>query len=74
MNAFAAGKVRARNYRNRRIGEFFKEIELSEKQSTGIPKILRELKQNGSPLPQFETDVDRTYLITTIKMRDGFAD
>ena len=72
MEVFANGKVRARKYRNRRIGEFFKEIELSEKQSTGIPKILRELKQNGSPAPIFETDQDRTYLITTIKIRDGF--
>ena len=30
MEKFAAGKVRARKYRNRRIGEFFKEIDLSE--------------------------------------------
>ena len=34
--------------------------------------MLSELKKNGSPLPEFETDEDRTYLITTIKMRDGF--
>lgn len=40
-------------------GEFFKEIDLSEKKSTGISKILRELKTNGSPLPEFETDADR---------------
>jgi len=72
MEKFAAGKIRARKYRNRRIGEFFKEIDLSEKQSTGITKILRELKQNGSPPPEFETDSDRTYLITTIRMREGF--
>lgn len=72
MDQFVIGKVRARKYRNRRIGEFFKEIELSEKQGTGIPTILSELKKNGSPLPGFETDEDRTYLITTIKMRSGF--
>ena len=72
MEKFAAGKIRARKYRNRRIGEFFKEIDLSEKQSTGITKILRELQQNGSPPPEFETDSDRTYLITTIRMREGF--
>ena len=73
MEYFAVGKVRARKYRNRRIGEFLKEIDLSEKQSTGISKILRELKQNGSPPPEFETDADRTYLITTIRIRDGFG-
>ena len=72
MNKFASGKVRARKYRNRRIGEFLKEIDLSEKQGTGIPTILSELRKNGSPLPEFETDEDRTYLITTIKMRSGF--
>ena len=72
MAKFAAGKVRARKYRNRRIGEFFKEIDLSEKQSTGISKILRELRLNGSPLPEFETDTDRTYLIATIRIKEGF--
>nr|WP_304970843.1 RNA-binding domain-containing protein [uncultured Schaedlerella sp.] len=72
MEKFAAGKVRARKYRNRRIGEFLKDMDLSEKQSTGITKILRELKQNGSPMPEFETDEERNYLITTIRCREGF--
>lgn len=72
MEKFASGKVRARKYRNRRIGEFFKELDLSEKQGTGIPKILRELRRNSSPIPKFETDEDRTYLITTIRIHDGF--
>ena len=72
MEKFAAGKVRARRYRNPKIGEFFKEIDLSEKKSTGISKILRELKRNSSPLPEFETDADRTYMITTIKIHEGF--
>ena len=72
MEKFAAGKVRARRYRNPKIGEFFKEIDLSEKKSTGISKILRELKRNGSPLPEFETDADRTYMITTIRIHEGF--
>ena len=72
MEKFAAGKVRARRYRNPKIGEFFKEIDLSEKKSTGISKILRELERNGSPLPEFETDADRTYMITTVKIHKGF--
>lgn len=69
---FAAGKVKGRKYRNRRIGELFKEIDLSEKKGTGIPKILRELRKNGSPEPEFEMDEDRTYLNTIIRIRDGF--
>ena len=72
MEKFAAGQIRARRYRNPKIGEFFKEIDLFEKKSTGISKILRELKRNGSPLPEFETDMDRTYLITTIRKHEGF--
>ncbi len=30
------------------------------------------MKRNGSPLPEFETDADRTYMITTIKIHSGF--
>ena len=72
LDRFAAGKARARKYRNRRIGEMFKEIELSEKQGTGITKILRELEKNGSPAPEYEMDDERTYLAVTIRIRDGF--
>ena len=72
LDKFVKGKSKARKYRNRRIGEFFKEIELAEKQGTGIPKILRELKKNGSPNPEFEMDEDRTYLVTIFHIRDGF--
>lgn len=68
MEKFSKGKVRAR-----RIGEFFKELDLSEKQSTGIPTILNELAKNGSPMPEFDTDPERNYLETTIKIRDGFS-
>ncbi len=72
LEKFATGKLKGRKYRNRRIGELFKEIELSEKKGTGIPKILRELKVNGSPEPEFEMDEERTYLNTIIHIRDGF--
>ena len=64
--------MKGRKYRNRRIGELFKEIDLSEKKGTGIPKILRELKQNGSPETEFDMDEDRTYLNAIIRIRDGF--
>lgn len=72
LEKFTTGKARARKYRNRRIGELFKEIDLSEKQGTGIPKMLRELKRNGSPKPEFDMDTDRTYLNTIIHIREGF--
>jgi len=53
----------SRRYRNRRIGEFLKELNLTEGRSTGISKILKAMKTNGSPLPEFETDDDRTYFL-----------
>ena len=72
LERFAEGRIKGRKYRNRRIGELFKEIDLSEKKGTGIPKILRELKKNGSPGSEFDMDDDRTYLNTIIHIRDGF--
>lgn len=62
----------ARKYRNRRIGEFLKELKLTEGRNTGIPKIKRALKNNGSKEPEFETNEDRDYFITTIFMHEGF--
>ena len=52
--------------RNRRIGEFLKELRLAEARGTGIPKIRRKMNENGSPEPQFEFDDDRTYYRTTL--------
>jgi ATP-dependent DNA helicase RecG len=51
-----------RKYRNRRIGEFLKELHLTEGRTTGIPCILKSLEKNGSPKPVFETDDERSYL------------
>jgi len=59
----AAGKAVSRRYRNRRIGEFLKELELTEGRSTGIKKIKRAIEHNGSPDPIFETDDDRSHFI-----------
>ena len=64
MAQLREGKAVSRRYRNRRIGEFLKELDLTEGRATGIPKILRGIKANGSPSPEFETDEDRlTFLI-----------
>lgn len=64
--------IRGKKYRNRRIGDFLKELKLTEGRNTGIPKIKRALQNNGSPAPIFETDEDRTYFITTILIHEGF--
>lgn len=47
--------------RNRRIGEFLKDLRLAEGRGTGIPKIYRKMIENGSPRPVFEFDKERTY-------------
>lgn len=47
--------------RNRRIGDFFKEIKLAEMRSTGIPKIHRAMRENGSPKPEFDFDDERSF-------------
>ena len=68
------GRAVSRRYRNRRIGEFLKELELSEGRSTGIPKILRAMKENGSGPPLFETDTDRTSFLVRLPVREEKAE
>jgi ATP-dependent DNA helicase RecG len=47
--------------RNRRIGEFLKELRFAEAKGTGLRKIFSAMAQNGSPPPRFEFDEQRTY-------------
>ena len=61
-----------RKYRNRRIGEFLKELELTEGRGTGIPTIIRELKKNNSPAVIFKTDADRYYFKTSFNIHQKF--
>ena len=67
-------KVYSRRYRNRRIGEFLKELHLTEGRNTGFRKILDSLRANGSPLPEFETDEAHDYFVTRFFVREGFYD
>ena len=63
LDQLRKGKAVPRRYRNRRIGDFLKELEITEGRSTGIPKILRAMKKNGSPPPQFEFDDEHSYFL-----------
>jgi len=47
--------------RNRRVGEFLKDLKLAEGRGTGIPKIQRKMKENGSPEPIFDFDDMKNY-------------
>ncbi len=64
----------SRRYRNRRVGEFLKELEMTEGRGTGIPKILREIKKNESPEPIFYTDDDRTFFLVEFPVHHAFVD
>lgn len=65
-------RVSNRRYRNRRIGDFLKELHLTEGRNTGFKKILDALEANGSPKPEFETDDARTYFITRLFIHEKF--
>lgn len=65
-------RVSNRRYRNRRIGDFLKELHLTEGRNTGFKKILDALKVNGSPDPEFETDEERSYFISRLFVHEGF--
>ena len=72
LDAIKKGDVlRSRRYRNRRLGDFLKELELTEGRCTGIPTIQEELSRNGSPRAIIETDEDRTYFLIDIPCHEG---
>ena len=71
MEDLQTGRAISRRYRNRRIGEFLKELDLAEGRSTGIPKILRAMRENGSPAPILETDDDRTSFLVRLSVHEA---
>ncbi len=72
LQAFNTGQVRSRRYRNRRLGEFLKELELTEGRATGISTVLKALKDNGSPPPNFKSDEERTFFEVELYIHPAF--
>ena len=66
------GKQACRRYRNSRIGDFFRELELTEGRNTGIRKITLALEANGSPAAEFDTDDERSYFTTVLRVHPAF--
>ncbi len=62
----ANAEVRAAPARNRRIGEFLKELGLAEGRLSGLPKVFRAMEENGSPAPRFDFDEQRTFFQATL--------
>lgn len=70
--AIAEHKIRARAYRNRRIGDVLKELGFIEGRNTGFPNARRALEANGSPDLVFESDEQRGFLSVTIPIHPAF--
>ena len=69
----AACRFVSRHYRNRRIGDFLKELKLAEGRNTGIPLILKKMQQNGSDRPIFQTDEERSYFLVILPVNGDFT-
>lgn len=72
LSEFNKGVVFPRRYRNRRLGDFLKELDLTEGKATGIPTITKALEENGSPKAVFNTDEDRTFFHVTLQIHPEF--
>ena len=59
--------------RNRRIGEFLKELGLAEGRLSGVPKIFDAMRANGSPPPRFDFDETRTFFRATLPAHPEYA-
>lgn len=69
---FRTGHVTPKRYRNRRLGDFLKELDLTEGHATGIRLILDEMSANGSPAPAFVFDEDRSFFELTLPLHPEF--
>lgn len=67
-----SGNIRGRIYRNRRIGDFLKELHLIEGRNTGFPNAYDALERNGSPKLRFEMDPERQYLSVILPVHPVF--
>ena len=71
-DSFKKKRVASRDYRNRRIGDFLKELDMTEGRCTGIPKVYRAMEKNGSPNPVFEIDKDRVSFLVTLPIHGAY--
>jgi ATP-dependent DNA helicase RecG len=69
IEALNGDKIVARRNRNRRIGEFLKELELTEGRCTGIPTIREAMAESGSPSAKFSTDDQRTHFLVELPVQ-----
>ena len=68
QEALLQERVIARDYRNRRIGDYLKELRLSEGRGTGIPTIRTKMREAGCPVPEFIPGKDNSHFLTILKI------
>jgi ATP-dependent DNA helicase RecG len=66
-------RIVSRDYRNRRVGDFLRELHLTEGRATGLPKIRRAMQTNGSPAPVFSMDETHSFFLTILPVHSGFV-
>lgn len=66
------GVLISKRNRNRRIGNFLKELKLAESHNTGVPLMNRSMEDNGSDRPIFMTDDDRSYMTVILPVNPYF--
>jgi ATP-dependent DNA helicase RecG len=73
LDQLRAGRASPRRYPEPADRRVLKELELTEGRGTGIPKILRAMRENGSPPPIFEFDEDHLYFAVTLPVHPQAA-
>ena len=68
----AACRLIGLHYRNRRIGDFLKELDLVEGRNTGIPVVVNVMRENGSPPPVFSSPENRDWLSVILPVNPHF--
>lgn len=67
-------EMKGKTYRNKRLGDYLKELRLTEGRNTGMAMIVDAMKKNGSEMPVYETDSSRSYLTVTIPIHPDFRE
>ncbi len=70
--AIAKLQIHSRLYRNRRIGDFLKELHLIEGRNTGFPNAIKALEANGSPMLEIHMDPGRHYVDVVLPIHPAF--
>ncbi|MFK5947667.1 MAG: ATP-binding protein [Methylococcales bacterium] len=65
-------RIVSRDTRNSRLGDFLKDLDLTEGRGTGIRKIINKMLKNGSPEPNFVTDDNNIFFMTELLLHPSF--